>query len=374
MRIIIATGIFPPDIGGPATYLERLTNELKKRDVEIEIITYASNQAFNLDDSSIARVSRNHILPLRYFLYFWKLFLLAKKTDIIYAHDLFSCGLPAALVKKILRKKLIVRLGGDFLWEKAIARGWTKKPLREYYQQPKSYQEKLFLWIGQWVLKSANLLIFSTDWQKEIYLRNYKISKKRIKVIENPFPEIELKDELAANQRIIFAGRLIKLKNIPFLIRAFEQALINQPALRLEIIGEGPEKKNLEDLVERLGLAKSIFFKKRISPQQLIEEIKQSFLVVLPSLTEISPNLVLECIKLKKPILLTKETGLYEKFKDNLIFIDPFNQKDLENKIRYLLDRGSYLKYQEKLSLVVTDYSWPAIVKQHINIFKQIVK
>ena len=313
-------------------------------------------------------------MPLRYFLYFRKLLTLASQADIIYAHDLFSCGIPAALVKKILRKKLVIRLGGDFLWEKAVAKGWTEKPLSQYYQEPKNRLEKLFLSIGQWVLKSADLIIFSTDWQKEIYLRNYKISQRRIKVIENPFPEIEAVSGLTTNQRIIFAGRLIKLKNIAFLIRAFGQILTHQPNLQLEIIGEGPEKKNLKRLVEELNLTRSVFLKKRIPRQQLIEEIKQSFLFILPSLTEISPNLVLECIKLKKPILLTKETGFYENFKDTLLFIDSFNQRDLENKIRHLLDKENYLKYQKKLFLVPTDYSWPEVVKKHIDIFKQIVK
>lgn len=375
MKIIIATGIFPPDIGGPAHYVEKLALELKKRGIDIEVITYSDSRSkggSQPDNFPVMKISRSHILPLRYFLYFWQLFLLVKKSKIIYAHDLFSCGLPASLVKIVRRKKLVIRLGGDFLWEKAVENNWTGKPLKGYYQQLKNIQERVFFWIAEKVLKRADLIIFSTNWQRQLYLENYQIKENKTEIIENPFPQIAMLVEKINNQKIIFAGRLIKLKNIDFLITVFSQILNDQSNLQLEIIGQGPERKNLERLINQLNLEKKIILKGRMPYQRLIEEINQCFLVIIPSLTEISPNLVLECIQLKKPILLTKETGFYERFKDKLIFIDPFDKKDLENKIRYLLQKENYQSYIDKLSTIPTDYSWPAIVEQHLDIFKNL--
>lgn len=373
MKILIATGIFPPDIGGPATYLKKLVFELDKKGFQGQIITYTDTDDKRDSQWPIIEISRKYILPFRYFFYSWQLFRLAKKTDIIYAQDLFSSGLPAALVKKILKKKLVIRLGGDFLWEKAINKEWTKKPLKEYYQDPKSFKEKIYLKIGQLVLKSSDLIIFSTNWQKEIYLENYQIDENKVEVVENPFSEIEPEDNSVVNQKIIFAGRLIKLKNIDFLIRAFANILDNQPDLKLEIIGQGPEKKHLNKLIMDLDVENSVILRKKVPHQELIKEINKCFLFIIPSLTEISPNLALECIKIKKPILLTKETGFYERFRNNLIFINPFNQKDLENKINLLLDKKNYQEYQEKISLISIDYSWTEVTDQHINIFKKIV-
>jgi len=373
MKILIATGIFPPDIGGPATYLKKLIFELDKKGFQGWVVTYADTDNKRDNQWPVTEILRKHILPFRYFLYFKQLLGLAKKADIIYAQDLFSSGLPAALVRKISKKKLIIRLGGDFLWEKAVNKEWTKKPLKEYYQERKTFKEKIYLKIGQLVLKSADLIIFSTNWQKEIYLENYQINRNRVEVIENPFPEIELENNSVVNQKIIFAGRLIKLKNIDFLIRAFSNILTNQPDLKLEIIGQGPEKKHLNKLILDLDLENSVILRKKVSHQELIKEINKCFLFILPTLTEISPNLALECIKLRKPILLTKETGFYEKFRNDLIFINPFNQKDLEDKIRLLLDKKNYQEYQEKISLISIDYSWTKVVDQHINIFKKIV-
>lgn len=371
MRLVIATGIFPPDIGGPASYLKRLFFELEKKGFQTKIITYA-DQHSKQKESSASRIWRGYPLPLRYFFYSWHLFKLAKQSDLIYAQDLFSCGIPASLVKRILRKKLVIRLGGDFLWEKAVSRGWTKKPLAQYYQEPKNFLEKLFIKIGQFVLKSADIVIFSTDWQRDIYLGNYHFNPEKIRIIENPFPQIESREIGLKENKIVFAGRLIKLKNLDFLIRAFSQIVAKRLDLRLEIIGQGPEKENLENLVRHLDLAGNVSFKRKMIQEHLVEEIRHSLMVVLPSLTEISPNLVLECIKLKKPIILTDRTGYYQKFKDSLIFVNPFDQSDLEKKIISLLDRENYQKYQERISLIPTEYSWPEAVKAHLDIFGQL--
>ncbi|OGZ37429.1 MAG: hypothetical protein A3E90_00645 [Candidatus Portnoybacteria bacterium RIFCSPHIGHO2_12_FULL_40_11] len=374
MKILIASGIFPPDIGGPAVYVKKLADELKKKNIEISVITYSDSQKDYSDNFPLVRIIRGRSLLIRYFFYFRNLFKIAKDAHIIYAQDLFSSGLPSALVKKFLKKKLIIRLGGDFLWEKAVEKGWSEKPLSRYYEKTKNFKERLFFWLGRQVLKTADLVIFSTSWQKEIYFKNYKIKKEKAKIIENPFPQDKPFSKAANNQKIIFAGRLIKLKNIDYLIKSFKLILVKNPDLRLEIIGQGPQKKYLEKITRENNLEKNVIFRDKLSFQKLTQEISKCFLVILPSLSEVSPNLALECIKLKKPILLTKETGFYERFKNNLIFIDPFNQKDLTDKINYLLDGENYKKYQERISLISADYSWPEVVESHINIFNNLIK
>ena len=380
MKVIIATGIFPPDIGGPAIYVEKLARELKNKGVNVKVITY-SDDGVNLKHQRdynfpVVRISRNYSLPIRYFLYFWNLLKIAKDADIIYAQDLFSSGLPAVLAKKILCKKLVIRLGGDFLCEKAITKEWFKGSLSIYYKQPKNILEKVFLKITQYSLSGTDVIVFSTSWQKDIYLENYKISQDKVKIIENPFPDIESpeikKITETVNNKIIFAGRLIKLKNIDFLINAFSQVIIEYPDLKLEIIGNGPEEKHLKRLVRKLNLKNNVIFEKGLPSKKLTEKIRNCFLVIVPSLFEVSPNLVLECIKLKKPVLLTKESGFYQEFKNKLIFIDPFDQKDLEDKIKYLIDRKNYQEYQRKISFISTNYSWSEVVKQHIKIFKKL--
>ncbi|MFH1780759.1 MAG: glycosyltransferase family 4 protein [Candidatus Nealsonbacteria bacterium] len=346
MKILFATPIYPPEIGGPAIYSQKLEQGLIGKGHSVEIVSY--------------RGLKRYPQPLRFFLYFLKLFKKALGCDVIYAFNLISCGLPACGVSMILGKKLFMRIGGDFLWERAVEAGRTKKPLREYYQDRKTLKEKFWIILMKMIFNKTGKIIFTSKFQRDIYLKFFGFDEKKAIIIGNPFPDARQSgDNLSvANYQLLFAGRLIKLKNIDFLIRAFETILSKTDKdLSLKIIGDGPERQNLN--------GKNIVFSPAVSHRDLLEEIKQSYLCILPSLTEITPNFALECLKLQKPILLTKETGYFETFKDDLIFIDPKNESDLAEKIIYLLDEGNYLSYIEKIKNIPTQRSWEDVVKEH---------
>ena len=362
MKLILATPIYPPKIGGPAQYVKNLAERFKEREIETQAISY----------NNLIKYPR----PLRFFLYFSQLFKATKHYDLIYAFNLISCGFPAFLISKILRKKFIIRLGGDFLWERAIEEGRTKKPLREYYREPKILKEKFWICLIKKILNGADKLIFSSNFQKKIYLESFYIKEEKTIVIPNPFPEISTTNYQSpiTNYQLLYAGRFIKLKNLYVLVEVFK-GVINKTKkpLILKLIGEGPEEENTRLKIKNLQLEDKVIFQKPISHQELLKEIQNSYLSILPSLTEISPNFALECIKLQKPILLTKETGIYENFKDYLIFIDPRNKEDIGEKIFHLLDKKNYQNYIEKIKNIPTHYSWQDVVKQHISLLKELI-
>ncbi len=372
LKILIATGIFPPDIGGPATYARVLCDELPKFGCEVRVATYFSEQIPN-SKFQIYRINRNQNIIFRYFKYFWQVFKLAGWADAVYAHDLVSVGLPCATVKLIKPKiRLSVRLGGDFLWEKAYNNGWTNKPLREYYKQPKNFKEKIFLLIYKFVLAKCDKVIFSTDWQKKIYEKYLNVNPDKAIVIFNAFPEsinsskFFNKDE---NKSILFAGRLIKLKNLDKIIKV----VADIQNISFIIIGKGPEKNNLAEKIKGLNIKDRIVFKETMPQKELDREISSSYLVIIPSITEISPNLALECIGLRKPVLVTKECGFYSEYQDRLVFINPFSIDDIKNKINYLLDKNNYKNYLDRIKLINIKRSWQDLAKEHFNLFKELI-
>lgn len=370
-RILIATGIFPPDIGGPATYVKNLSEDLLVFGHEIKVITYSDNknEKKEIDNLSIFKISRQQNIFFRYLKYFWRVLVLSEWADIIYAHDLVSTGLPCALVKTLKpRLKLVVRLGGDFLWEKSFNNGWTEKPLSKYYEQSKGFSEKIFLLVYEFVLSKCDKIIFSTEWQKEIYEKYLKVNPGKVVVINNAFPKYDLPTEnrLEVEKTILLAGRLIKLKNFA---RVFE-AIKDLKDIKITIIGEGPEKDNLRNISESLELNNRISFKNGVEQNELAEEIRKSFLVLVPSATEISPNLVLECLKLGKPAVVTKECGFSKKYAGQLIFIDPFDVYDIKEKISFLSEKRNYDNYLEKIKSIDTARNKKDLAEDHHNFFK----
>src|SRR3989344_45899 len=117
-KILIATGIYPPDIGGPATYSKLLMDELPKRGFKVSVLSFGSVR---------------HLPKLiRHLVYAWRLALMAIKYDVILAQDTVSVGLPAMIVSKIFRKKFLIRVPGDYAWEQAVQRFGVKETIDEF--------------------------------------------------------------------------------------------------------------------------------------------------------------------------------------------------------------------------------------------------
>src|SRR5262245_8798568 len=108
VRILIATGLYAPQIGGPATHTKILEEELPARAVEVRVVPF----------------SRVMSLPplVRHVVYTLSLMRYARGVSVIYALDPVSVGLPAVIAAKILRKPFALRVAGDFAWEQSVQR------------------------------------------------------------------------------------------------------------------------------------------------------------------------------------------------------------------------------------------------------------
>src|SRR5436309_2301876 len=108
MKILIATGIYLPKIGGPAQYAKNLERVFTDLGHSVTVLT------FGLEDN----------LPtgVRHLFFFFKILPKVFSADIICALDTFSVGLPAVLASQISGKKCVIRTGGDFLWEQYVER------------------------------------------------------------------------------------------------------------------------------------------------------------------------------------------------------------------------------------------------------------
>src|SRR3989344_4703141 len=119
MRILIATGIFEPEVGGPATYAPRLARHFAAAGNSVAVITYSATLSKDSDKNypfKLVRIVRGNRL-LNRVRFFFAAYREAKKCDLIYTLDWFAAGLPVALAAKLLGKPYVVRVGGDHPWE-----------------------------------------------------------------------------------------------------------------------------------------------------------------------------------------------------------------------------------------------------------------
>jgi glycosyltransferase involved in cell wall biosynthesis len=372
MRILILTGIFPPEIGGPATYAIRLAKFFHDKKIDVKVITYSNTNDGKNEPYPVIRIVRNKFKIIHYLAYLINILKEAKNVDIVYSLGITTLGLPQTIASKILRKKLVIRLGGDFLWERAIESNRSKKTLHDFYASGVKGIDKILFSIIRVILSIADKIILTSEFQKDIYVSYFNIKKDKCEVIDNPFPEISVGDKVINENQILYAGRLIKLKNIGTLLEAFKDVASFQKSITLKIVGDGPERNNIQQKIIDLGLENRVILGNSLPSSELMKEILKSRFCVLPSFTELTPNFALECLKLKKPILLTKETSYYYKFRNVLVFIDPYSKDDIKRKIIYLLDEKNYSDYLDKIDSISFQWSWDSVGDRHIELFKEI--
>jgi len=373
MRIVILTGIFPPEIGGPATYVEQLALKLHEKGINVEVLCYSDRELKKKYKFRIKRISKRYPVFIRNFIHLPVFLMGIVRNDFIYILST-SPGiafLPLVLAK-FLRKKVLVRPGSDFLWDRAIQRGEKDFTIPEFYRAGVFKKNKFSYFIFKYLIRSVDFIVFPTSFLKNLYIKYYQLDESKSEIVDYPFPDVSVfnKRDISGIKEIITACRLVRFKNLSRLIDAF--SMINREGVVLKIIGDGPQENDLKKRVAQNKLEKRVIFEKTLPHDELMERIKNSYLVVIPSIFEPGSFLALECIKLGIPILFTKEAGLYERFKNTLIFIDPLNASDIKEKIEYLLDKKNWLEYRQKMSQIDTIRNWSDVADDHIEIFKRL--
>ena len=187
--------------------------------------------------------------------------------------------------------------------------------------------------------------------------KNLKIPIKKSKVIYAPH-DFKLIKELAdksidEKNFIIAVGGLQPRKRYDILINAFN-LIKNKIPYNLLIIGEGPEKNKLNNLIKTLNLEKRIKligFKENPYPY-----IKNAKLLVLSSESEGLPRVVVEALILNTPVVVTNSSeGIFEIMSDKLkeFVVEKNNIKQLANKISKALEYYPKIekKYYEKFNI-----------------------
>ena len=379
MRVLIATGIFEPEVGGPATYAPRLARQFVSAVNSVAVITYSATPSKDSDKDypfKLVRIVRGNRI-LNRIRFFFAAYREAKKCDLIYTLDWFAAGLPVALPAKLLGKPYVVRVGGDYLWEqKYLESGRKPLTLREFYTSG-IYRRSgyaISFRLIRFVLSGARHVIFNSNPQRELYIRFYGLAPARVSTIFNPVPEISsaLKNDASRKNEFVYWGRFIVMKNLDTLIRAFARARL--PAgYTLTLIGDGPRKVELEQLVGELGLHTRVTFERTQPRDAVLERVKDARAFVLPSWTDISPNQVAEALALGLPGLVTGEN--YLSISDRLPeTLDPHSVEDVAAKLEKLADDGYYRDYVKKWRAISFSHDWNAVYREHKYLFEKIVR
>jgi len=378
MEVIIATGIFPPDIGGPAIYAERLATEFKKRAIDVRVITYSNKEAQPVD-FPVTRISRKYILPIRYFLYFQKLLALAKEAEVIYAQGPLGSGLPSLLVKKILGKRFVLKITGDYAWEQGRNRWAVKENIEDFQNKKYSWPVELLRKIEKWVARGSDKIITPSQYLKKLVER-WGIPEDKIRIIYNApdkLPQLDISRQKAQEKIgfkgdiLLSIGRLVPWKGFDTLIEIMPDLLKENPNFRLIIVGSGPEKENLASRIQNLELRDKVFLINQVAHSQLILYFKAADLYVLNTAYEGLSHTILEAMQMKVPVITTGVCGNPEVIKNgsNGILVEYNNQEQLKEAILKLQkDKDLQKKFIDSSLRELSKFNLNKMVEETIEV------
>jgi glycosyltransferase involved in cell wall biosynthesis len=133
-------------------------------------------------------------------------------------------------------------------------------------------------------------------------------SKSKVIVVTNGI-DLAFYDKYETNlvyqNYVVFVGRLVFNKNLDIVLSSFTEVTKKIPDARLIVVGFGPMLDEWKKMAVRLGLAKSVVFTEYVSQQKKLDILSKSSALLLPSITEGMPIVVLEAFALSKPVLLS---------------------------------------------------------------------
>ncbi|RJR31925.1 glycosyltransferase family 1 protein [Candidatus Parcubacteria bacterium] len=257
-KIVIAAEIFPPDIGGPATYSKNLAEELNNRGFDAKIICYSDKIESDKSNFEIVRILRGGSRSARYFFYFWNLLKMSFRCDVIYAMGPVSSGLPSLLAAYILNKKVVVKVVGDYAWEQARNSGLTDMGIDEFQNQKLTGKILWLKRIESFVCRHSDKVIVPSRYLKKI-VKGWKVQNDKIDIIYNSFSlshppffsrqtarqELEFSDK---DFLIVSMGRPVSWKGFGLLSMVVADLKRKEiPEIKLRILGV-----NAGDQIERL--------------------------------------------------------------------------------------------------------------------------
>lgn len=341
MRICLITGIFPPDIGGPATYVSHLALSLHRNGDNLCVITLGDEggkQPF-----PVKRISRTYPVPLRLLLLFMVLIRYGWRYEIWYINGV---ELPAVLAGKLLRKRMVLKVVGDYAWERAVNVGLTTDAIDEFQFKRQHWKVELHKRLRSWCAQRVEKIITPSYYLKRI-VSGWGVAEAKIHVIYNAveeFPEtlptktgVRKQLGLPENKHLILTvGRLVSWKGIDRLINVIARL---ERDMSLLIIGDGPQKNKLTELANILKVTDRVRFLGKLERKQVLCYLRASDIFVLNSTYEGLPHVVLEAMSVGIPVVATAAGGTPELVQDGRSgrLIAPLNDRELHQTLLELL-------------------------------------
>jgi len=330
MRILLLPGIWPPDVGGPATHGPDFARFLLERGHAVQVVTMADATVTDRP-CPVETVSRHRPFPIRYSELAGRAARLARQSDVVYATATYAA---AAAATAAARRPLVAKLVSDPAFERAQRYGLFRGGLEEFQTAPGAALAALRR-ARTLALSRARTIVVPSAYLAGI-ARGFVVDPARILVVPNPAPHVTPSARPPRPNTFVFAGRLARPKALGTAIDAFARV----PAAQLVVVGDGPERSALEQRAHAAGLDGRITFLGAQPRTKVLEELGSAWASVLSSDWENLPHAAVESLAVGTPVVATSVGGVPEVVHDSVngLLVTPGSVEAFASAVQRLVD------------------------------------
>jgi glycosyltransferase involved in cell wall biosynthesis len=306
-NILFVAGIFPPDPGGPASYVPRIATALAPRHDILGVVTLSDVPTFDDDyPFRVFRIPRPMNKLARFVRVVTTIRRLARKAHTVYLNGLVFEGIVAC--KLLSRRRVVVKVVGDLIWEKQQLWERSEMTIDDFQTARHPLKWRLLRALQSWYTRRADMVITPSNYLARI-VAGWGVPSRRIQVVYNA-AELEPRAPFEGEPQfdLVTVARLVPWKGLEALID-----LSKKRGWTLKIVGDGPSR---EELHARAANAPSVHFAGRVAADKVMDEIRTARVFVLNSTYEGLPHVVLEAQAASVPVVATDVGGTGEAIRD----------------------------------------------------------
>jgi len=363
MRVLVVSGIWPPDVGGPASHAPEVAAFLRGRGHEVEVVTTAA-AAPAPQPYPVHWLSRSLPKGAIHVRTGLEVARRARAADVVYTTGMFGRSAAGAT---LARRPYVIKLTADPAFERARRRGMVGGDVDEFQQSAGDGALRVLRLARDAELRGAAHVFTPSAYLRELAV-SWGVPAARVSVLPNPsprLPELPPRDELRARlgmdgPTLAFAGRLTAQKSLGDALAA----VAANAGVSLLIAGDGDERSALERRTAELGLERRVRFLGPQPREQVLELFRAADATILSSSWENFPHTVVEALAVGTPVIATSVGGVAEVVRDgeNGLLVAPGDAEALAAAVgRYLADAALRERLRAAAARSVRDYD-PEVV------------
>jgi len=328
VRILIVSGIWPPDVGGPASHAPEFAGWLLEHGHDVEVVVTAdarpAHEAF-----PVRWIARSLPPGIRHASALRTIVARARRADVVYSTGMFGRSSAGAV---LARTPFVLKLTADPAFERARRRGLVEGEVADFQSGGGGPVPALLRAARDAAVGRASHLVCPSAFMRDLVL-SWGVPPERVTLLPNPAPRAaEARPfDVGPSPVLAFAGRLTAQKDLGVALAAMRELT----DVRLLVAGDGPERAHLEaaagERVEFLG---------PLPRAEVLGLLRAADASILTSAWENFPHGVVESLAVGTPVIATRTGGVAEVVRDgeNGLLVEPGDTAAFVAAVRRYLD------------------------------------